>query len=309
MDTKWRLLFSGLAGATIALAGTALQHAWADDASTVGTLAYAGVLSVEGKPFDGKRPLGLTLHETATSAKRLCEAPSKEYDLVAGRFRIDLPEDCVEVVRSHPNAWFALSVAGTQLAPVRIHAVPYALRAQYAASADRSDRDFQVGNDAVVAGSTRVTGDLDVGGTAIRTIRRAHALGPSVAQDNGAVDKRTLSFIKRRDDTSIRVAYTDNFRANHPSGIGTCRWAIMFDNQPCPQAPRLIYDLFVGGVPGMNFHHPASVFGTCRGLPKGEHTIQVFVGPVESTEPERQQANCHTGWGDQYWSLEAEEVL
>jgi hypothetical protein len=41
------------------------------------------------------------------------------------------------------------------------------------------------------------------------------------------------------------------------------------------------------------------------GLPAGNYVVQVYVGP----SPGYAQTDCYTGWNNQYWALEVEEVF
>lgn len=141
---------------------------------------------------------------------------------------------------------------------------------------------------------------------AYRSIPRATGLGPIDGTDSGALASRVLNVTKDRNDTALRVLYSDSFRTISNSGSGSCRWEIRFDGASCPGG-ALVYDLFVpsnGPVP-YNIIRFSSAAGYCEGLSAGPHTVQIYVGDT----PGFSNSDCFTGWNDQRWTIEAEEVL
>jgi hypothetical protein len=201
-------------------------------------------------------------------------------------------------------------VDGTSFGRAKLGAVPYAVEAAHTISADRAGTDFEVtqalrvGGAASVQGNAQVSGSLRVGEALIRKVARSHGVASSVDTDNGPISNRTLLFKKTRDDTGLRVAYTDNFRVY---GQGACRWEIKFDDASCADPGGLSYDAYYGASEGINIHRPTSVFGTCFGLPAKEYTLQVHVMPLPAASGQP-LGDCHTGWWQQYYALEAEEV-
>jgi len=138
----------------------------------------------------------------------------------------------------------------------------------------------------------------------VRKIARAHGVGPMELADVGPLNSRILVFEKKNPDTGIRVSYVDNLRT---FGVAaSCRWEIYFNGLPCSNPGPLVFDQYSGhnGGPLDNDHRSSTNFGTCFGLTEGTHVIQVRVGPT----PGEVQGDCFTGWKNQYWALEAEEV-
>ena len=141
---------------------------------------------------------------------------------------------------------------------------------------------------------------LEVNGDIIRTIPRA--AGYSVDDiDSGQIVSRVLTINKKQADTGIRVTYVDNLRTYN--GPNACRWEIRFDGSSCTNPGGLYYDFYVPNA-GDNSHESRTLIGTCFGLAAGNRQVQIW---VQST-PGYSNADCYTGWNNQYWTIEAEEV-
>jgi hypothetical protein len=148
---------------------------------------------------------------------------------------------------------------------------------------------------------------LDVNGQVIRKIARAHGNGPSDQTSNGALASRLLQYTKSQDATALRITWSDNIRCY--VGEGSCEWEIKVDGSSCTSPGPLRYDIYSSGG---NFHHVASVVGTCLGIPKGPHTLQLYVKapasiPDGGVNPGG-AGSAYTGFNAAYWSLEVEEV-
>lgn len=152
---------------------------------------------------------------------------------------------------------------------------------------------------------------LDVNGQVIRKIARVHGNGPNDGTANGAIATRLLQYTKTQDATGLRMVWGDNARC-----FGTtvsCEWEIKIDGASCTMPGPLTYDIYNDiGTPTINVHRPHSVVGTCFGIAKGPHTIQVYVkAPASMPAGSAGIGNTgapFTGWNAAYWSLEAEEV-
>lgn len=149
---------------------------------------------------------------------------------------------------------------------------------------------------------------LDVRGQMIRTIIRAHGIGPIDETSNGALSSRLLQYTKSQDATALRISWTDNIRCY--VNEGSCEWEIKIDGSSCTNPGPLRYDVYSGGV--ANTHQPKSVVGTCFGVSKGPHTVQIYVKapaswPDAGVNP-NSAGQAFTGFNGAYWSLEVEEV-
>ncbi|WP_133510966.1 hypothetical protein [Candidatus Thiosymbion oneisti] len=127
-------------------------------------------------------------------------------------------------------------------------------------------------------------------------------LGPEDGKESGALEGRKLTFNKHKKDSVIRIGYTDNFRV-----IGerkACRWEIKVDGKSCPSG-KLVYDRHDGN--NSNVRTSNHVIGYCENLPKGNHTIKVWVGPRPGNDRYK-KSNCDTGWAKSRWTLEVMEI-
>lgn len=157
---------------------------------------------------------------------------------------------------------------------------------------------------------------------------RAHGYAQPDDIDNGPLTNRVLTFVKKKDNTGIRVTYTDTrglCNILHHTGVGH-RWEIKFNGVSCTNPGPLAYDLILSEGHGDSNKHDIyqniTTVGTCYGLPKGTYTIQVYVGPISDLHPSwSADVDAVTGGykmynvgpdlvavGIGYWSLETEEV-
>ncbi|MDP7457162.1 MAG: hypothetical protein QGH47_00405 [Candidatus Woesearchaeota archaeon] len=142
-------------------------------------------------------------------------------------------------------------------------------------------------------------------GQTIRRITRETGLGPVDETDNGPISSRQLRFNKKKDNTAVRIGYTDNLRVYGTNNA--CSWEIKVDSVSCPGG-ALIYDYYVYAATGYeNTHRSYGVFGYCEGLSAGDHQFQVYVSSHPAATAYA-NSNCYTGWHNSRWTLEAEEV-
>jgi hypothetical protein len=288
----------------VGAASYSIGRARAAGVPTPPTLTYAGTLTnATGEALNDTHNIQIELWNAASGgATPLCLTQPAAITLQQGRFAIALPKECSSAVSANPDLWVEVLVDGASLGRTKLGAVPYAIEADHATTATQASQ----ASNFLVSGNLEVAAGATLKGPVIRTIARAHGnkWGSDYDLDVGALTTRVLKFTKTRADTGIRVSWTDNLRVTAKSGGDSCRWEIKFDNTSCGNPGALVYDIYYGGVAGMNHHRPDTLIGTCFGLGAGDHMIQVFVGPV----PDYGQGDCATGWYNQYWALEAEEV-
>jgi len=128
---------SALVGAAIAAAFFA-GRALAGGIPATGALTYSGFLqNASGDPLTGSHPIQVNFWNAATGGTApLCQTPSTSIALDAGRFSIGLPDTCTSAVKANPNAWVEVLVDGVTLGRTKLGAVPYAVEAGHATSAD-----------------------------------------------------------------------------------------------------------------------------------------------------------------------------
>jgi len=122
----------------------------------------------------------------------------------------------------------------------------------------------------------------------------------SSSQRNGAIGGRKFTFTKKKDDSLLRILYTDTFRVlchhnrYHGRWIDGCaaRWEIKIDGKSCPSG-GIYQDWYVHRF--QDPHRTQSFGGVCKGVSEGKHTVEVFVYKT----PWHQQWNIYypyTGW-------------
>lgn len=126
---------AALAGAGVALT---VHHAVrADGIPATTPLLYRGYLERSGMPDDTARMVGASLWDRATDGTRLCDVPAAPVTPSGGRFELAL-DACVAAVRANRDAWLQLTVDGTPLPRTKLGAVPYAIEAERAQSANNA---------------------------------------------------------------------------------------------------------------------------------------------------------------------------
>jgi hypothetical protein len=307
LSSRRRLTAAALVSALAAASFSAylLGRARAAGAPATAPLTYSGVLTdAAGTPLTGMRNLQVTIWDMAVAGTQQCTVgPAPQALSPGGAFQVVLPPSCTAAVRAAADLWVEVAVDGSPLGRVKLGAVPYAIEADHAVTSDQAASGFQVPG-TLSAGSAQVSGNVIVNGVVIRKIARVHGLGPIDSTDNGPVTGRTLTFTKTQAATGIRISYVDDMRIN--SANGGCRWEIRFNGTSCATPGALIYDTYIGGA-AINHHRAVGVFGTCFGLAAGNYNIQVSVGPVPVAAAPA--GDCDTGWYNQYWAIEAEEVF
>ncbi len=159
------MLKNAALAATVTGLGVAAYNAGQADASGVPTtdpLYYGGVLEEDGQLIEGSRALTINIWlrvDSVDQADRLCSAEFPDIELSAGRFRVALPESCLNAVRTRTELWSEIEVDGTSVGRAKIAALPYAVSAEYAvdavdaAAAQASELDFHVAGSVATQGA------------------------------------------------------------------------------------------------------------------------------------------------------------
>jgi hypothetical protein len=126
-----------LGGALIGVIGTLVSRVGAGGVPATGALRYAGKFEdAEGKPVTGEHALQVNLWKDAESKLPLCLTEPKKQQLDGGYFSIVLPDNCAELVHMHKNLLSEVLLDGVSMGKAKLGAVPYALEATHAISAD-----------------------------------------------------------------------------------------------------------------------------------------------------------------------------
>jgi len=117
---------------------------YAENVPTQTPLFYAGTLEENGKLVEGTRTLTLTAWDKESEGTQICQSTTEKLPVSAGHFRMALSDACVAELRAAnkpADVWIALSFKDEGGTPhdipgrTKIGAVPFALRAESAASA------------------------------------------------------------------------------------------------------------------------------------------------------------------------------
>jgi hypothetical protein len=114
------------------------RYASAQGAPITGALTYSGVLTdAAGAPLSSPQTVKLELYDAATLGSRVCESPGGSVALNdIGGFSVALPDTCATAVAANPNLWVDVLVGGSSVGRSKIGAVPYALEATRATTAN-----------------------------------------------------------------------------------------------------------------------------------------------------------------------------
>jgi hypothetical protein len=115
--------------------GYAIRAAASGTPST-GVLSYAGVLEDSGGPITGSHNIQVLVYDAPAAGNILCQTTTAAIGVVSGHFAVQLPDACTTAVGAHADAWADVLVDGSDTGRTKIGAVPYAVEANHASSAD-----------------------------------------------------------------------------------------------------------------------------------------------------------------------------
>ena len=266
------------------------------DTSVPPLINYQGRLTdAEGKGLAGTRKIEFNIYDAATGGTKIWGPQVfNSVPLINGMFNViigstDTEGRLITDAFSAKERYIGVTVEGKAILPrQQVLSAPFAVKAENAYNAAKAD---------IAATLQNTKAQLDSNGNFIRKIARATGLRPIDDTDSGQIKSRILKLNKIKNDTAIRIGYSDNF---HVLGQKTaCRWEIRIDGVSC--SGGLVYDYYSGDYEEVQ---SGTVSGYCEDISAGEHEIQIWVGKV----PSYNQGNCGTGWNDSRWTIEAEEV-
>jgi len=122
---------------SIGVGGVIAVRANAAGVPDMKALTYNGYIETpDGKPVTAKVNIFVNIYDAATDGTKVCEQTVMDLTPVSGRFQVELPEACTVAVKANPNLWIEAVVNGSALGRTKLGAVPYALEAGHATSAD-----------------------------------------------------------------------------------------------------------------------------------------------------------------------------
>jgi microcystin-dependent protein len=156
MISEKQLTRGGLLALALGLGVLAFRQsgAHADGIPGMSPMTYAGTLEEAGGQVTGARNLRLTVWDDATSTESShtrCITAAPGTPVVAGRFQVVLDNACTSVVRSTPDLWLEIEVAGASLGRTKLSAVPFAVEAGRAADLTPAARNILVPVGTIVA--------------------------------------------------------------------------------------------------------------------------------------------------------------
>ena len=123
---------AALAGAIV---GYSVEHARAAGIPATTALTYSGVLTdASGVPLTGSKNIQIQLSDMTGAVA--CTVGPTAITLKAGSFSLPLLDACTTAVHANPDLWVEVFADGSSLGRTKLGAVPYAVEAAHAKSAD-----------------------------------------------------------------------------------------------------------------------------------------------------------------------------
>ena len=210
MKRSWK--WAGIAASVAALcAAFVTGQSWADGIPATGALAYSGRLEApNGDALTGTYNLEVKFWAAESGATNpLCTTNSQTVTLDRGRFTLSLPDTCTDAVQANPDVWVEILVDGNSLGRAKAGAVPYAVEAAHATTADRAGSADTVGTLAPGALQQRVTGSCSAANQSIKSIaadgtvtceaddNTTYTAGPGVNVSGGSISVDP-TYVQRR---------------------------------------------------------------------------------------------------------------
>lgn len=118
--------------------GFALK-AFADGIPPINPLYYSGTLTEGGQLVTGTRAITINVWPDGTTmGTPLCQTVASTANVISGRFRIALATACKTAINQNNGAYVEVIDGATSLGRAPIGAVPYAVEADHAVSADNA---------------------------------------------------------------------------------------------------------------------------------------------------------------------------
>jgi len=144
------LLLTGGVGLVASVGTFVAVTARAAGIPAVSALTYSGYLeSPDGTPLSNKVGVSIDVWNAASAGKKVCSVATTSITPVSGRFQVTLPDACTTAVGDNADLWLEVTVDGTSLGRTKLGAVPYAVEASHAASADAAAGALQTQLDAL----------------------------------------------------------------------------------------------------------------------------------------------------------------
>jgi len=148
---------------------------------------------------------------------------------------------------------------------------------------------------------------LDINGTMIRKIYRNSSFSKISHFSNQSsvplqVPDKTLTFNKQKNETSIRIEYSDYIGAIHKTNCLAAYLELRVDGTSCPGGELVFYNYISGTDDDRTFTYQ-TFKGFCEGLSAGTYEIQVWIHTYPGG-----YVSFQVGHETSRWTIEAEEV-
>lgn len=156
-------------------------RARADGIPEADGMTYTGYLEDSaGEPLTGEHSIAVQFWESAEAEDDLCMGKQDSAELQSGRFQVPLPISCSEAIQASPDVWVSVDVDGATLGRTKLGAVPYAIEAGHATTADEAihaETAETAANAPVVTEwatypGTVSTGNVPIPGSTVRSVWR-----------------------------------------------------------------------------------------------------------------------------------------
>jgi hypothetical protein len=206
-------------------------RAHADGIPATNTMTYAGTLSNSSGPLSGSHTVTVSLYSAASGGTQQCTTGATPVTVLSnGYFSVPLPVACTPYVAANPNEWVDVVVDGTDTGTVQIGAVPYAVTASNAVTADNPSDAGTLGSSIATLQSQSTTLTSDISGIDTSLAARLAAMNvteSALATDagsggsiNGSTDQLFLqagTYVASATSGSLTVPFKTTF----PHGLLT----------------------------------------------------------------------------------------
>jgi hypothetical protein len=178
MTRRKRFLVAGL---SLSIAGAFGLGYWASHARAAGIpatapLVYSGVLTdMNGTPLTGMQNILLQVYGAAAGGTALCGSAPASVMLVAGAFQVPLADNCTAIVHSTPDLWIDVLVGGASVGRAKLGAVPFAVEASHAVSADMATSALTAGSATTATTAANLAAGPIAGGLQVLTVNNGTA--------------------------------------------------------------------------------------------------------------------------------------
>jgi hypothetical protein len=231
---KRSLKWAVVTAATVSVLGAGFVggRAWAGGIPAAGALTYSGVLQkVDGTPLTSTgHNLEIKLWSTGpTGGTALCDTtvPAPTFTLDnSGRFSVPLDNSCTGAIGSNTGAWVEILLDGNTLNRTKLGAVPYAVEANHAVSADTAT--IAVAANAAAGALSTTIGSLAAASSLPKVTAWADfaaASVPVLVTTNGPVTNVTTTARWRRVGDSVQMRF-QSLLNGMPSTTGQMFWTL-----------------------------------------------------------------------------------